>query len=515
MVGNVYSKRSEYKLKELEFIGFDPTEQIAREGLESILRGDEYQFGIPQKVFKMNFARFSKNKLWELGNIPSPSTDDYLTEFRREVNGFKKLPLGLSSFERDGEKLINTNCFSCHAGVVAGQVIAGMPSTNFDPYNQILQTNLVDKLYSNPNSFLQKLGRKILLNKKQDAALRGFMDYYKAIVRHASRDAILRGDNSGPWVIWYTLAKMDDPENSLSIDIELKSEFEKTVLDMMSLPNVNPSPWWNLKYKSRSFWLADVSHHSPTTFSLNLLDQSEENIGTKEERIERSHKHLTYARSIPSPQYPFEIDFEKAARGREIFMGDKAKCYKCHGEYSESGELTYFPEKSQKDVGTDPEYAKAYIKMGEMVDVAQKLFEKNTFWYAPGEETVSRKVKKVGYAPPPLKGIWASAPYFHNGSVPTLEGVLNSSTRPEIWRNNINPNAYNQNEVGLDYERVTQVDYLEMKEEHKPKSMRNKHLIFRRTYNTKDFGRSNAGHTKGDKLSDTERSEVIEFLKML
>ena len=30
----------------------------------------------------------------------------------------------------------------------------------------------------------------------------------------------------------------------------------------------------------------------------------------------------------------------------------------------------------------------------------------------------------VGYVAPPLDGIWASAPYFHNGSVPSIELVL-------------------------------------------------------------------------------------------
>jgi len=31
-------------------------------------------------------------------------------------------------------------------------------------------------------------------------------------------------------------------------------------------------------------------------------------------------------------------------------------------------------------------------------------------------------------------GIWATAPYLHNGSVPTVEIVLNSRARPTYWR---------------------------------------------------------------------------------
>ena len=40
------------------------------------------------------------------------------------------------------------------------------------------------------------------------------------------------------------------------------------------------------------------------------------------------------------------------------------------------------------------------------------------------------ETKRVGYQAPPLDGIWASAPYLHNGSVPTLRALLDSSSRP-------------------------------------------------------------------------------------
>jgi len=505
----------DYSLDELEYIGFSPKEGTEREGLESILRGDEYEYGIPEKIFKLNFKRFSESKLWELGNIPSPKNNEYLSDFKRDVGKFRKLPLGLSSFTRNNEKLVNTNCFSCHSGVVAGKVIAGMPSTNFDANNQIIQTDLINNLYSNSNNLLQRLGRKVFLNQNQDKALKSFMDYYNKIVRHASRDAKLRGDNSGPWVVWYTLAKMREMRGRVDIDLKTKSDFEQTVLDMMKLPNVNPSPWWNLKYKERSFWLGDVSHHSPTTFSLNLMDQNKTERNNIQSRLERSEKHLDFARSVEAPKYPFEINFEKAMKGREIFMGNKGRCFKCHGDYDETGELTYYPETEAKNVGTDREYAKAVSKMTEMVDKAQVLFTDSKQWYAPNEETVSRKVKKIGYVPPPLKGIWASAPYFHNGSVPTLEGVLNSSSRPQVWTMDIDPFNYNKDQVGLVYQEVSEIDYKEMSLKQKKTSLRSKHLVYRRTYNTSEFGRSNSGHTKGDRLTKLEREELIEFLKML
>ncbi len=42
--------------------------------------------------------------------------------------------------------------------------------------------------------------------------------------------------------------------------------------------------------------------------------------------------------------------------------------------------------------------------------------------------------KTVGYVTPPLHGVWASAPYFHNGSVPNVWSVLKPEDRPQVWR---------------------------------------------------------------------------------
>ncbi len=39
-----------------------------------------------------------------------------------------------------------------------------------------------------------------------------------------------------------------------------------------------------------------------------------------------------------------------------------------------------------------------------------------------------------GYLAPPLYGIWATAPYLHNGSVPNLWEILKPSDRKPLWR---------------------------------------------------------------------------------
>jgi hypothetical protein len=50
-------------------------------------------------------------------------------------------------------------------------------------------------------------------------------------------------------------------------------------------------------------------------------------------------------------------------------------------------------------------------------------------------------------------GIWATAPYLHNGSVPTPADLLDSSKRPEFWQRSSSNTTDNYFEkVGWPYE---------------------------------------------------------------
>ncbi|MDR3416801.1 MAG: hypothetical protein P4L83_11495 [Nevskia sp.] len=55
-----------------------------------------------------------------------------------------------------------------------------------------------------------------------------------------------------------------------------------------------------------------------------------------------------------------------------------------------------------------------------------------------------------GYTAQPLHGVWAAAPYFHNGSVPTVWDVLKPSDRPMVWRRQLAATANARGERGYD-----------------------------------------------------------------
>jgi hypothetical protein len=103
----------------------------------------------------------------------------------------------------------------------------------------------------------------------------------------------------------------------------------------------------------------------------------------------------------------------------------------------------------------------------------------------------------MGYVAPPLDGIWATAPYFHNGSVPTIEAVLDSSKRPTYWTRSFQSTDYDQAAVGWMFTAV------------QPDPTMN------RIYDTTQLGYGNGGHLYGDALDDADRTAVLEYLKTL
>lgn len=197
---------------------------------------------------------------------------------------------------------------------------------------------------------------------------------------------------------------------------------------------------------------------------------------------------LAFIETLEPPAYPLAIDDELASRGAEVFA---ANCASCHGTYGPGDAWTY-PNKRipAVEVGTDPLYAERIARSG-LVDWY------NGSWFADGGDSQVRP--EIAYVPPPLDGVWATAPYLHNGSVPTIRALLNSSLRAERWRRSFRDDDYDLEELGWRFKAVSAgIDEGAAD-----------------IYDTRVTGYGNGGHTYGDKLSDTERRALIEYLKTL
>ena len=108
-----------------------------------------------------------------------------------------------------------------------------------------------------------------------------------------------------------------------------------------------------------------------------------------------------------------------------------------------------------------------------------------------------------GYVAQPLDGIWASGPYLHNGSVPTMWDLLTPESRPAIWKRS--EEGYDQRKLGLE---VTTHDRLPA-EASTPQQKR-------QFYQTGLRGLGNQGHRyPANGLGEDEKTTLIEYLKTL
>src|SRR5688500_19819908 len=97
-------------------------------------------------------------------------------------------------------------------------------------------------------------------------------------------------------------------------------------------------------------------------------------------------------------------------------------------------------------IGTDR------VRFDALSPAHRKVYGESWFAHYGKQNTLD---KPAGYVAPPLDGVWASAPYFHNGSVPTLWHVLHPDERPKIWKRT--EDGYDRERVGLE---VTTLDKL-------------------------------------------------------
>jgi mono/diheme cytochrome c family protein len=190
--------------------------------------------------------------------------------------------------------------------------------------------------------------------------------------------------------------------------------------------------------------------------------------------------------SLEPPPFPAAVDATVAASGEAVF---ERRCARCHGTYGEDG---HYETRviSQARVGTDPLLSQ---HAGQFAAPFRTWF--NGSFY--GE--IARLEAHDGYVAPPLDGVWATAPYLHNGSIPTLAALLDSSLRKPRTIIGRGRDAYDLDAVGW---KSYDVDI-------------NPDVDARWIYDTSAPGYSNAGHTFGDSLTDEDRRALLEYLKTL
>ena len=419
----------------------------AAKGYEYLVNGDYIKSGIPYQAYLFGAGADKHNYLNRTGINKNIS---------HEFTAVKAA---------NGEMVVAPNCLNCHAQVFDDKLIVGMG-------NSLVDFTKSKKFNVENIQLLEKLLK--LQSPKQYEASFEFIRASKAITEQLY--APVRGVNVADRLAYLLVAHRAPGTLTWSNEATLKIPEEL-------VPTDTP-PWWLLKKKNAMFYngfgRGDFGRFLMASNLLTVNDTSE-----SRQVDEHMPDVLAYIYSLKPPAYPKAIDQSLVTKGKALF---EVNCSDCHGTYGDKGAYPNYLIPASV-IKTDSALYKANYSNPQFID----WFNKS--WFTQGSHP-ARLVPFEGYIAPPLDGIWVSAPYLHNGSVPTLEALLNSKIRPKFWSRNFDKPQYNYDNPGWIFTTEKKADSVTI-------------------YNTTLPGYGNYGHYFGDALSDKERKAVIEYLKTL
>ncbi len=379
----------------------------------------------------------------------------------------ENLPFGLTAFQHNnGTTVMSGNCLTCHGGYLNDEFIVGLGGFGSE-FNDFSKNNAPT---------FKALNTLVKIKYKKDSKEREAYDIFGKINKEALSYIVTPFEGVNPAFRLEEAYIMKRNKEDLTLQEDSNYKLDKRYTLASDVP-----PWWHLKKKNALYY----NGMGRGDFTKLLMQASTQGIkdSTEARAIQQNFIDvLAYLETLEAPKYPKPVNEKIIWQGEKLF---NKKCSQCHGTY---GEIEAYPNKlvALETVKTDPYYAQNFSTKMHLADWY------NESWYGQSEPK-SFVQPMDGYIAPPLDGIWATAPYFHNASVPTLEGVLNSKIRPTYWR------------------RIAELDYEKMGWRYQEMTKGGN----KKTYNTTLPGYSNQGHDFGDEFTKEQRMAVIEYLKTL
>lgn len=425
--------------------------------------------------------------------------------------------LGFGVIPRHGADGFTFSCAACHSANLFGKTVLGLPN-RFPHANEyfVKMIDLSPKIKPLVGTWLfqQVTGSTPEENKL-------FKDTLTALEQVVAVKPIAVGLDTTFAQITLSLNKRGNDE--WATPDKTKQLFPSKDAFFPAHPaDSKPGVWWTTKYKNR--WLSDGSIVSGNPIITNLLWNEigrgtdlkilNQWIQSNPQKIDEMAA-MVFASEAPRLTDFFsesQIDILSAKRGETLFNNT---CSRCHGQYekawaqpgSEKLSLTEqikttlvnYPKKTMViDVGTDPN---RYLGM--------KSLEKLNNLRITRDYGI-RHVAQKGYVPPPLVGIWARWPYFHNNSAPSLCAVLTpTAARPKTYyageaNNTVRDFDFDCNGYPTGTQTPTEWKTAEM------------------LYDTSKEGLHNTGHDEGifikdgaEILSSADKKDLIHFLQTL
>lgn len=352
----------------------------------------------------------------------------------------------------DGKGNWSMNCLACHGGKVAGQIIPGLGNSHFALHTLTDDVRTVKLKLVKGLSHLDLGGLQMPLG-----------------MSNGTTNSVVFG---------IVLGAYRNPDMTVELNRKLPP---------LTHHDVDAPPYWNVR-KKRSLYADGFAPKTarPLMQFILLPKVSPEQLTAWEPQFADI---LAWIESVEVPKYPFEINRELAVKGEAVF---NQNCARCHGTYGATGryEQQTIP---LSEVGTDPVRLRALTP-------EHRTWMKKGWLSRYGQDPV--EINPDGYVAPPLDGIWASAPYFHNGSVPTLWHVLHPDQRPAVWKRT--EDGYDRDKVGLEVQVLTRIPVSVKAPPHR-----------RQYFDTSLSGKSAKGHRFPDTLTEEQKQAVLEYLKTL
>jgi hypothetical protein len=396
------------------------------------------------------------------------------------------LPIGVSRRRRLGIDQVGLNCAVCHTNTVResptaqARLVLGMPANSLDLQKFVqfvIDCTLDNRMtadavrgrfpeHGGPSFVERALFRLGLVDrlKLQTLALRNRLE--PLLYRHVPDWGRGRVDTFNPYKAVQFNWRLQDLPDTERIG----------AADFPSLWNQKPREGLQLH------WDGDNDLVDERNLSASL--------GAGVTPVTVDHAALKRIRdwiwTLPPPAYPFAIDKALAERGSVVYH---EQCVSCHADDRfrdgiKAGDRVGTVEPIEQ-IGTDRYRLDSYTE----------VFAANQYQLYPDSPyRFSHFRKTYGYANQPLDGIWARAPYLHNGSVPTVRDLLEPPyLRPTMFFRG--DDVYDQVNLGFVSSDAS----------------RNGRELFR--YDTTMPGNGNGGHVYGTSLPEADKRAVIEYLK--
>ena len=454
------------------------------------------------------FKSFDELFSWVgLHNYPK-TMSEYGPNLIPNMGDLEEFPMGVSLFKEGGSESMTFSCAACHSNNLFGTKVLGM-TNRFPRANEFFIMG--KKVLKNSNSLLFKM----LVNPTKED-LENYKVAKKAIKYIDLKRPLTLGLDTSLAQVGLSLALRNKdgyatrPRRPHHISHPLKR----------NPADSKPAVWWNVKYKTK--WLSDASIDSGNPIHTNFLwneigrgidlHKLDKWLANNKKKVQELTSYVFHTEAPKfNDFFPKKINITRAKRGEKLFLNS---CKGCHGIYEKGWSAEGLNYEDQ--IATTKVW---YHKKTIYVDVATDPYRHlgmNSFYKDLNRLKISKNLgtvvtPKKGYVPPPLVGIWARWPYFHNNSVPTIYDVLTiENKRPKTFI------ATPSEDKTLDFD-IEKNGYPAPKYIKEPYKTDKKYK-----FDTSRKGMSNLGHNRmlinedgSEKFSHEDKIDLIHFLKSL